>query len=250
MIKRIDNIVILGTSHVAKQSVKEIENSINVLEPEVVAIELDYSRFKRLMSKKEKNEKVDTMKMIKEFGVAGYAFMLAGSYVQKKVGKSLGIEAGIDMKSAYLKAREKKIPTALIDLDIKYTIKKISKLSFARKSSMFFNIIFKSFKKEYRNTLQFDVKKGVPDDEFISKAIGILRKEVPDLYKILIADRNKYMVDKLLALRNNHEGVIIAVVGAGHVEGMYELLEKSINKNGNDGGSLGNGYSATFHIEV
>ena len=45
MIKEIDNIILLGTSHVAKQSAKEIEEAIEKYNPEVVGIELDFGRF-------------------------------------------------------------------------------------------------------------------------------------------------------------------------------------------------------------
>ena len=94
---------------------------------------------------------------------------------------------------------------------------------------MFFNLIFKSFKKEYRNKLNFDISKGVPDEKVINIAMNIFKKEVPELYQILIEDRNIYMSKRLLELRKKHSGNIIAVIGAGHVEGMYSIINKKIN---------------------
>ena len=168
MIKIIDNIILLGTSHVAHQSKKEIEETIEKYLPEVVGIELDFHRFQALMSEnKDKKKNNYTRKLIKEIGFSGYMFALIAGYVQQKVGESMNIEPGIDMKSAYLKAREHKIPTALIDIDIRLTLKKLSALSFGKKISMFSSLFFKSFKKEYREKLQFDVKKGVPDEKVI-----------------------------------------------------------------------------------
>ena len=140
----------------------------------------------------------------------------------------MDIEPGIDMKTAYLNAREHKIPTALIDLDIRITLKKLSSLSFGKKFSMFSSLFFKSFKKEYREKLNFDVKKGVPDEKVIVQMLKIVKKEVPDLYKILIHDRNVYMCDKLLELKQKHSGYILAVIGAGHLEGMKEILEDKL----------------------
>lgn len=240
MIKKIGNVVLLGTSHVAEQSVEEIGEAIMKYEPEAVGIELDYARFRKLMSTRK--EKVNTMAMIKEFGVSGYLFVAIGSYVQKKVGRSLNIEPGADMKAAYLKAREHKIPTALIDMDIRVIVKRISRLSFSQKMGMFFNLFFKSFKKEYRNKLNFDVRDGVPDEKFIESALEILQKEVPMLYKILIEDRNAFMVKKVMSLRENHEGNILVVVGAGHVKGMYEMLQKELSE-------PGTGFTMSFTVE-
>ncbi|MCA9459252.1 MAG: TraB family protein, partial [Nanoarchaeota archaeon] len=120
MIEKIDNIILLGTSHVAKQSAKEIEEAIEIYKPEVVGIELDIDRLKTLLSSDSNANKKrrSNRKMIKEIGFSGYLFAMIAGFVQDKVGKSLGIEAGIDMKTAYQKSREKKIPVALIDLNI------------------------------------------------------------------------------------------------------------------------------------
>jgi len=231
MIKQIDNIILLGTSHVAKKSAKEIEDTINQFSPEVVGIELDLGRLKSILSENKDKKKSSSISMIKDLGLGGFLFGMIAGFIQQKIGKSLGIEPGVDMKKAYTFAREKNIPIALIDINIKTTLRKMSKLSFAKKMKMFFSLFFKSFKKEYRNKLNFDIKKGVPDEKVIKFAMGVFRKEVPDLYKILIEDRNIHMSNRLLKLRENHSGYILAVVGAGHVDGMAEYLEKKIYSN-------------------
>ncbi len=229
MIKKVGNIILLGTSHVARQSAKEIEEAIENYSPQVIAIELDMERLRNLMSKNQK-EKSSFKRMNairKDIGLSGYIFAQIAAFVQSKIGKSLGIEPGVDMKTAYVKARDKKIPTALIDQDIRITLRKFSKLGFRRKISMFSSLFFKSFKKEYRERLSFDVKAGVPDEKVIIEMLSIVKKEVPDLYRILIHERNVFMAEKLLKLRENHEGNILAVVGAGHLAGMVEYLEKN-----------------------
>lgn len=243
MIKIIDNIILLGTSHVSRQSAREIKETIEKYKPEVVAIELDINRLKTLLSSKNQKKKSSTYKTIKQVGVGGYLFAQIASFVQQKVGQSLNIDPGVDMKQAYTIARDKKIITALIDIDIKETLKKISKISTFRKLKLFSNLFLKSFKKEYRNKLNFDVKKGVPNEKFIDTALDILKKEVPDMYQILIEDRNKYMANKLLELKSNHEGYILAVVGAGHIKGMEEIINKDNLNNYNQ-------INFSFNIEV
>lgn len=224
MIKIIDNIILLGTSHVSRQSAKEIKEAIEKYSPQVVAIELDYTRLKTLLSTKKGKTKGNTFQMIKAVGVGGYMFAQIAGFVQQKVGQSLNIQPGVDMKQAYTIARDKKIITALIDIDIKHTLKKISKIPTFKKMGMFSSLFVKSFKKEYRNKLNFDVKKGVPDEKFIDTALEILKKEVPLMYQILIEDRNIHMANKLLEIKSKHEGYILAVVGAGHIRGMAEIL--------------------------
>jgi len=226
MLKIKNNIILLGTSHVSKQSQKEILETINKYEPEVIGIELDLKRFKTLMSKKPQTNKPSLYQTIKEFGTTGAIFGLIAGYMQTKIGKKLNIDPGIDMKTAYKIAREKKIPTSLIDQDIKITLKNMSKLSFFKKFTMFTSITFKSFQKKYKQKLNFNIKNGVPEEKVVTQLISLVKREVPDLYNILIDDRNKYMVKRLLKLKEKHDGYILAVVGAGHVEGMAKLLDK------------------------
>jgi len=231
MIKIVDRIILVGTSHISESSVDEIKDVIEKYNPDVVGIELDTRRFKSLMSTTKEEKQVSNYKKIKELGTFGFLFAQLAGFVQKKVGGQVNVDPGVDMKGAYEAARDKKIPTALIDIDIKVTLKKLSNISFFKKIGLVSSIFFKSFKKEYRNLLDFDLKK-VPEDEVVVKMIGILKKETPDLYNILIEDRNKYMVKRLFDLRAKHDGYIVAVVGAGHVEGMTKLIKKTLQKKG------------------
>ena len=256
MIKKFDRFILVGSSHVAKQSAKEIKDVIDKYAPDVVAIELDIGRFKKLMSnsKEEKSKFGAKYSAVRDIGVSGYIFAQIAGFVQSRVGKMLNIDPGVDMKTAYLSARDKKIPTALIDLDIRLTLRKFSKLGFRRKVAMFSNIFLKSLKKENREKLQFDVKAGVPDEKVIISMLSIVKRDVPDMYKILIDDRNKFMVKKLLKLREDHDGLIVCVVGAGHVAGMLEYLKENISgsdvvKN-NIGFGDGNVASFSFKVDV
>ncbi len=226
MLTKIGNIYLLGTSHVSKESSKEIRDTIDSLKPEVVGIELDYDRLKSLLNPSKKKPKVS--KLVKEYGAFGTLFALLAGSMQKRIAQQLGVEAGIDMKEAYVYARKHKIPTSLIDQHVKITMKKFSSMKFRKKVTTLWNLITKSFKKEYRKKMNFDVKKGVPSNEKLLEILSIVKKEAPEFYDILIEQRNIVMSKQLLELRKKHIGPILAVVGAGHVEGMKHYLEKNI----------------------
>ncbi len=243
MITKVDNIILLGTSHVATQSVEEIKQAIEKYKPEVVAIELDYTRLKSLLSKNPSKMKSSIFTLSKEYGFTGALFAKLAHYVQQSVGKNLNIDPGVDMKTAYEIAREKKIPTALIDQHIKITLKKFSDLPFRRKISMLAGIVKSGFKKENKKYLNLNIVDGVPNEKAISKMLEIVEKEVKDLYTILIDDRNHVMSDKLIKLREKHQtGDILAVVGAGHVKGMKKILKEKI--------ALGNSFNYSFTVEI
>ena len=89
------NLVILGTSHIAKQSIKEVEELIEKEKPDIIALELDR---KRLYALTHKVERKIRLKDIFRIGVKGFLFSLLGAYVEKKLGKLVGITPGSEMK--------------------------------------------------------------------------------------------------------------------------------------------------------
>src|SRR3989344_5688474 len=96
------NLIIIGTSHVALQSIKEVEDIILKEKPEVVALELDKSRFITLMSNKKEKLK---LRDILHIGIKGYLFNLLGAWIEKKIGKLVGVSPGSEMKKAVITAR-------------------------------------------------------------------------------------------------------------------------------------------------
>ena len=56
---------LLGTAHVSRNSVEEVENAISELKPDVVAIELCPGRFES-MQNRAKWQEMDIVKVIKE----------------------------------------------------------------------------------------------------------------------------------------------------------------------------------------
>ncbi len=249
MIKIVDNIILFGTSHVQKDVEIKLKEVFEKYDVSLLTLELDISRFRSLMSDEKRNDKFD-FKLAKEIGFFGYSFAYLAGKLQRKIGASFGIEPGIDMKTAYLLGKEKKIPTALIDQDIKKTLKNLSSLKFTKKIKMFYKIFMSGFKKENKKLLEIDMK-DVPKEKEIIMILDLFKKEVPDLYKILIEDRNEHMVNRLMKLKEEHTGFIIAVLGAGHLAGMEELLknnlkQKIIENKTNDS----NNFSLNFKVDI
>jgi pheromone shutdown protein TraB len=125
------NITIIGTSHIAKESVDTVAKYIEEHKPQIIAVELDKDRMISLMTKEYeeiKDGKKDDEKRVKKkkkesmnisllfkVGPFGYLFYLMGHYAQKKLGSIVNLEPGADMKSALECARKNNINIALID---------------------------------------------------------------------------------------------------------------------------------------
>jgi len=105
-------IKIIGTSHIAQQSIKEIEQAFASFKPEIVTVELDVGRANSLLS--EEKSKINLTAII-QIGVRGYVFAKVGQFVQQKLGKFVGVSPGSEMKVALNLAKKNKIDVALID---------------------------------------------------------------------------------------------------------------------------------------
>lgn len=218
-----ENLTIIGTSHIAKQSLKEVRSVIEWEKPDIIALELDRKRAYALMNGKKGKISIY---YIKKVGIKGFIFSLIGAWVEKKLGEYTGVSPGSEMKEAIKLARKNKIKIALIDQDIEVTLKKFSK-SLTWKEKWYILVdIFKGVvlrKKE----VGFDLK-TVPNKKIISKIIKKVKKRYPNIYKVLIEERNYIMADRLSNLmQQNKEKKIVAIVGAGHEDSILKLISKS-----------------------
>ena len=211
------NLTLIGTSHIAIESVKEVEEFINKIKPELVALELDRARFRGLMSEeKQKLRLADIFRI----GIKGYIFSLIGAYIEKKLGSIVGVKPGDEMKKAAFSARNIGAKIALIDQRIDITLNRFSKsLTWKEKFRFLEDIIISIFK---RPRINFDLRK-VPDKKVISELLGHVRKRYPNVYRVLVEERNKHMAKNLYRLMQDYN--IVAVVGAGHEEEIIEEIK-------------------------
>ena len=223
-----NNLKIIGTSHIAKQSIEEIKKAVEEFQPEIMAVELDLQRARALMQ--QQKNKISFRDMDK-IGVKGYAFVVIGQYIQQKLGKIVGVAPGSEMKTALEIANTKKLQVAFIDQPINITLKNFSRELTWKEKGRFGLDILKGLlfpRRQMKNygIEEFDLHK-VPEQQVIAKIISQMRKQYPSIYKTIIADRDKYMVKQLVKIMRAHpEKKIMAVVGAGHREGMEKLLLK------------------------
>ena len=223
-----NNLKILGTSHIAKQSIEEIKRAVEEFQPDIMAVELDRQRAIALM---QQHQSKMSFRDIAKIGVKGYAFVKIGHYVQQKLGKVVGVSPGAEMKTALEIANLKKLQVALIDQPINITLKNFSKeLTWKEKgrfaTDLLKGLFFPKKQMEKYGMEEFDLRK-VPEQQVIAKIISQMKKQYPSIYKTIISDRDKYMVKQLVKIMREHpEKKILAVVGAGHREGMEKLLLK------------------------
>ena len=214
------NLVFLGTSHIAKQSMNEVKKYIETEKPDIIALELDKKRLPALMQKQRKIE----LRMIRRIGIKGFLFSLFGAWAEKKLGKLVGVAPGSEMRLAVKLANKNKLKIALIDQDIEITLRRLSKELSWKEKWNFISDIFKSVfsgKKE----IDFDLR-TVPEKKVINKLVGKLKERYPNVHKVLIEERNSVIAYNLKKLMESApDKKILVVLGAGHVEDVLDLIK-------------------------
>ncbi|MBN2042880.1 MAG: TraB/GumN family protein [Candidatus Aenigmarchaeota archaeon] len=207
----------------AKQSLEAIKHSVDSEKPDCIAVELDINRYNAMKSEQQ----LSWHEAMSKLGVFTYVLYWVMKRLQIFFGKKTGIIPGSEMLRAVEIARERGIPIAFIDQDITLTFLGIKNIDFNEKVKLFWLLIkavigirfpFLPGKKE-----KIDLQK-VPEKKLVNEAMALLRKEMPGLYKVLVENRDRFMARNLIALTERFEK-IVCVIGAGHEEGIKNILK-------------------------
>ncbi|MDR1819391.1 MAG: TraB family protein [Methanobrevibacter sp.] len=216
-------LTIIGTAHVSKESVEEVRDVIYTKQPEVVAIELDYQRFIRLMDEKngiKKEEKsTNIVEMVKGNKIGLYITGGILSFIQNRIGAELDVKPGSEMIAAIDAGQDIGAEIALIDRNINITLQRaINKMGILEKLKFVFSIIFSMFSRGNELENIEDLKK----QETLEEIMEYLKKSSPSIYEVLVHERDAYLAKSILDIRKDH---IVAVVGAGHKKGINYYLD-------------------------
>ncbi|TKJ17472.1 hypothetical protein CEE44_02975 [Candidatus Woesearchaeota archaeon B3_Woes] len=217
------NLTLIGTSHIAKQSMDDVEKSIINLKPDIVCLELDKKRLYALVHNVKGNK--FSLSDIRKVGLKGYLFSIIGAYAEKKLGQYVGVSPGSEMLKAIGLAKKNKIKIMVIDQDIEKTLKRFSKEFTWKEKFRLLSDIIKAvvFRKK---EIDFDLRK-VPNKKVIDKILNKVKKRYPGLYKVLIEERNEFMASKLAKIISvNDDKKVLGIIGAGHEEDLINLIKK------------------------
>lgn len=207
-------IVLIGTGHVFNLS-QALLNIFEEKQPEIVCVELDKQRYNALMLKTTDPEAYKNM----ERNVPILYKLLAR--FQEGMAKQYGVTAGEEMLTAINYARDHQLPVAFIDMNAQHLFSRMLRsMSLSEK----FKLLFTSFGGFFvsKERVEKELKKLEKDFDSYIEEIG---KKFPTVKRVLIDERNTYMVQQLTAANEQYEKVI-AVIGDGHIPGISERLTK------------------------
>ncbi len=210
-------IVIVGTAHISQESVEEVVRKIEELNPSAVAVELDEFRLRGM----REQQHVPVVDLIKKNNSTVALLNILLAFLQRRLGAEVGVKPGREMLVAIEVARRRGAQVALIDRDIRITMRRaLAKMSIREKLNIARELLSSLFISgdEIKREIG-EVKK----QENLLNIIASMREFSPNMYTVLVKERDAYMAAKLLELERRY-GNVLAVVGAGHRPGIEHFL--------------------------
>ncbi len=225
-------IVLIGTAHVSRESVDEAVAAIDSEKPDMVCVELDANRW-RSMTSPDAWEKTDIIRIIKD----GKAFLLlatlALSAFQKRMGADSGVKPGEEMVAAVHAAEAAGIPYTFCDRDVQTTLRRAwGRSNFWNKAKLMAQLIASAFGTEKPDAAEIEKLKNKSE---LDQMMNELADYLPSVKETLIDERDRYLAARIWSSAGQR---IVAVIGAGHADGVVFWLER-MAVSGTDGSGSG-----------
>ena len=211
--------VLVGTAHVSQQSVDLVRETIERERPDRVCVELDEQRYAALAQERH-FEAQDLRQIIRKQQLAALIMNLLLASYQKRLGMKLGVTPGRELLEATRAADDLGIPIALCDRDVRITLRRAwSALSLWRKFILLSSVLASAFESP---DISEEELERIRRQDVLSELMRELGESMPELKRVLIDERDAYLAQKI---RESEGQRLLAVVGAGHVEGMLRALQ-------------------------
>ena len=213
-----DNLRIIGTAHVSTASVELVREQIEQWKPNLVAVELCDSRLRSLQQPDDLDND-DLLKIIKEGKSAMILLQSALAAQQRRMGMETGEKPGAELLAAIEIAEENNIDHALIDRDVVVTLRRAWRKMGLREKWRVLNALLWEDDDE-----EFDLDELIEDSVLLTTMMEEARDAAPRAGEVLIDERDAFLAGRIQQIRG--KGKVLAVVGAGHINGIIEHLQK------------------------
>ncbi len=215
---------IIGTAHISQKSVVEVEQTIEQIRPDTVAVELCQTRYNALVDD-TRWKSLDIFQVIRERKFLFLLANLALSSYQRRLGESLGVKPGAELLAGVAKAEEVGSELVLADRDIQATLKRTwANLGFFDKMKLLGALSGVFFTREELTEEQLEELK---DKDTLSETMNAFAKEMPSVQIPLIDERDRFLMS---AIEDAPGQTVVGVVGAGHVEGMTRYFGQGADR--------------------
>jgi pheromone shutdown-related protein TraB len=211
-------IIIVGTAHVSEKSVQEVVSKIEEVRPDIVAVELCPARYRALTGQEEEKE-IKISELLSGGKLSFFLVQLFLGYIQRKIGDEMGVKPGSEMLAAVEAAKRTGARVALVDRDVGITIQRFwAAMGFWGKIKLIGSLVPAAIG---WGEEEIDID-SITQEDIVTQLIGEFRKISPGAANALVDERDAYLARNLILL--SKQGRVLAVVGAGHREGITKHL--------------------------
>ena len=214
-----DNLRLVGTAHVSSASVTLVREQIDEYGPDLVAVELCESRLKSL-KRPDDLANSDLLNIINEGRSSMILLQSALAAQQRRMGIETGEKPGAELLAAIEAADAAGIPHELIDRDVVITLRRAWRKMGLREKWRVLNALL--WDEDDDEVVDFD--EMLEDTDLLSAMMEEAKAVAPRAGEVLIDERDAYLAGRIQQIRG--KGRILAVVGAGHLGGIVDNLQK------------------------
>ncbi len=211
---------LVGTAHVSKSSVVDVEQTLDQLQPDTVCVELCQPRYQNLTDP-ETWRKLDILQVLR----SGRAHLLLSSLImssfQRRIADKLGVQPGAEMLAAIQRADAGGAELVLVDRPIDVTLKRAGgRLGWWTRikilSQLLGGLIF-------GEDIEEEQIEELKQSERLHDALDMMANEFPPIKEALIDERDTWLAQKIREAGGRR---VVAVVGAGHVPGITRQIHE------------------------
>uniref|UniRef100_UPI00398E4845 traB domain-containing protein-like n=1 Tax=Pristiophorus japonicus TaxID=55135 RepID=UPI00398E4845 len=242
-------VYLVGTVHFSRESIRDVQQIIQQVQPDAVVIELCQDRKllltldeQTLLNEAKKFDLYQMQQAVKQHGVMATLLLMVFLKLSAYLTEQLGIAPGGEFRTAYREAQ--KIPFCDIyfgDRPIFITLNRCTAaLSFWDLMKLFVGVY-------YLKTQTIPIGKVMMEQtkqkDVLEQMIEMGTEEFPEFFRILVSERDVYLTQSLKQAAKPIElpqvsqadpqqvipSVVVGVVGIGHVAGIKKNWNKQLN---------------------
>lgn len=215
---------LLGTAHVSRASATAVAAEIAGGDYDHVAVELCANRHHG-MTDPDALGRMDLFEVIRSGKAPMVTAMLAMGAFQQRIAEQFGIEPGAEMRAAIDGTFARGATLHLIDRDIGLTLRRIYRnVPWWKRMYLFSGLLSSVLVDDEIPEAEIEALK---ESDLLESTFAQFAERERRIYEPLIDERDQYMAARLLAIIDAQRPVnLLAVVGAGHLQGITRYLEQ------------------------
>ncbi|WP_253293267.1 MULTISPECIES: TraB domain-containing protein [unclassified Enterococcus] len=213
-------IILVGTAHISSESAELVKNIIEEENPDVVCLEWDQSRYDKYLNPDEWSD-TDIVQVIKQKRLTVLISSVIYKLIQKHLAKINDSVAGAEFFEAVSSAKKVGAKIALVDRDSQVTFKRFWRLIPLRKKALLpyaFGSVLEGAEESEEEMLK------LLNSENFEPIFEQLQEAYPELWKVLLVERDQYLAQKI---SDQEAGKIVVVIGQAHLRGVEKNLKSN-----------------------